>query len=135
MTTLPHAFKRIRLNLARSKEFPQGSARHGYEFVAPLDNNNRIDAELWKQTIAAFAGSGTESRTKLASLFISRVGPSTDAGSLITTNPLKRMTKAAIALAHTLSVRASMFRSAAKTARCTPFRLRPWNLRPERCVV
>ena len=30
-------FKRIRLNLARSKEFPTGSARHGYEFVAPLD--------------------------------------------------------------------------------------------------
>ena len=38
MTTLPNAFKRIRLNLARSKEFPQGSSRHGYEFVAPLDN-------------------------------------------------------------------------------------------------
>ena len=39
MTALPHAFKRIRLNLARSKEFPQGSQRHGYEFVAPLDRN------------------------------------------------------------------------------------------------
>src|SRR5262245_42505775 len=34
--TLPHELKRIRLNLARSKEFPAGSARHGYEFVAPL---------------------------------------------------------------------------------------------------
>ncbi len=34
MTTLPHSFKRIRLNLARSMEFPQGSAKHGYEFVA-----------------------------------------------------------------------------------------------------
>ena len=49
MTTLPNAFKRIRLNLARSKEFPQGSSRHGYEFVAPLDNKGHIDAELWKQ--------------------------------------------------------------------------------------
>ncbi len=49
MTALPNAFKRIRLNLARSKEFPQGSSRHGYEFVAPLDSNGHIDAELWKQ--------------------------------------------------------------------------------------
>lgn len=49
MTTLPHNFKRIRLNLARSKEFPQGSARHGYEFVAPLDQNWRIDVEQWKR--------------------------------------------------------------------------------------
>jgi hypothetical protein len=49
VTTLPNAFKRIRLNLARSKEFPQGSSRHGYEFVAPLDNKGHIDAELWKQ--------------------------------------------------------------------------------------
>lgn len=48
MTTLPQAFKRIRLNLARSKEFPQGSARHGYEFVAPLDDNGHIDVELWR---------------------------------------------------------------------------------------
>ena len=49
MTTLPHAFKRIRLNLARSKEFPEGSARHGYEFVAPLDAQGHIDPILWKQ--------------------------------------------------------------------------------------
>ena len=27
--TLPHVLKRIRLNLARSKEFPEGSARRG----------------------------------------------------------------------------------------------------------
>ena len=49
MTTLPHAFRRIRLSLARSKEFPEGSARHGYEFVAPLDGLGRIDPVLWKQ--------------------------------------------------------------------------------------
>ena len=49
VTTLPHTFKRIRLNLARSKEFPQGSARHGYEFVAPLDDKGHIDVELWRQ--------------------------------------------------------------------------------------
>jgi hypothetical protein len=49
MTTLPHVLKRIRLNLARSKEFPSGSSRHGYEFVAPLDAKGHIDAELWRK--------------------------------------------------------------------------------------
>lgn len=45
---LPRAFKRVRLHLARSKDFPSGSARHGYEFVAPLDSEGHIDVELWK---------------------------------------------------------------------------------------
>jgi hypothetical protein len=49
VTALPNAFKRIRLNLARSKEFPRGSSRHGYEFVAPLDSNGHIDAQVWKK--------------------------------------------------------------------------------------
>ena len=49
VTTLPHNFKRIRLNLARSKEFPQGSARHGYEFVAPLKTDGHIDEAQWKK--------------------------------------------------------------------------------------
>ena len=41
--------KRIRLELARDHEFPEGSSRHGYEFVAPLDAGGRIDAEAWKK--------------------------------------------------------------------------------------
>jgi hypothetical protein len=49
VTALPHTFKRIRLSLARSKEFPQGSSQHGDEFVGPLDGNGHIDAALWKQ--------------------------------------------------------------------------------------
>jgi hypothetical protein len=28
---------RILLNLARSREFPEGSSRHGYDFIPPLD--------------------------------------------------------------------------------------------------
>ena len=44
---LSHALKRIRLNLARSKEFPSGSMHHGYEFVAPLDGRGHIDPQLW----------------------------------------------------------------------------------------
>ncbi|MGD9844881.1 MAG: hypothetical protein AB7O60_04160 [Variibacter sp.] len=46
---LPPAFKHIRLNLARSKEFPAGSTRHGYELVAPLDAQGRIDVKLWRE--------------------------------------------------------------------------------------
>lgn len=46
---MPHVLKRIRLHLARSKEFPAGSTRHGYELVAPLDREGHIDAHLWQQ--------------------------------------------------------------------------------------
>ncbi len=49
MTQLPHVLKRVRLNLARSKEFPTGSSRHGYEFVAPLDDTAHIDLDLWRK--------------------------------------------------------------------------------------
>ena len=41
--------RKIRLNLARTKEHPQGSARHGYEFTAPLDDTGHIDAAIWKK--------------------------------------------------------------------------------------
>ena len=38
----------IRLELARTPEFPQGSPDHGYEFVAPLTKDALIDAKGWK---------------------------------------------------------------------------------------
>jgi hypothetical protein len=38
----------IVLHLARSREFPDGSARHGYEIIAPLDANGPLDGEAWK---------------------------------------------------------------------------------------
>jgi hypothetical protein len=43
------ALNRILLNLARSKEFPDGSARRGYDFIAPLDAEGHIDPILWKK--------------------------------------------------------------------------------------
>jgi hypothetical protein len=46
---LPPVLKRIRLELARSKEFPLGSTNHGYEFVAPLDGKGRVDPHLWQK--------------------------------------------------------------------------------------
>ena len=48
MTSTAHPLTRIRLELARSKEHPSGSASHGYEFVAPLDADGRLDASAWK---------------------------------------------------------------------------------------
>ena len=47
--SLPHLLKRVRLELARSKEFPMGSATRGYEFVAPLDGSGHIDPQLWQK--------------------------------------------------------------------------------------
>ena len=40
--------KSIRLQLARSKQHPEGSQNHGYQFVAPLDAEGHIDPEAWK---------------------------------------------------------------------------------------
>jgi len=48
MSELPHAFRKIRLELARTKEHPAGSPLHGYEFVAPLDAASHIDVALWR---------------------------------------------------------------------------------------
>lgn len=39
---------RIRLELARNAEFPQGSNARGYEFIAPLTADGSLDAEAWK---------------------------------------------------------------------------------------
>ncbi len=49
MPQLSPAFRRIRLELARSKEHPAGSPLHGYELVAPLDASGHIDAGLWSR--------------------------------------------------------------------------------------
>lgn len=44
-----HVLSKIRLNLARSHDYPSGSAHHGYEFVAPLTEDGHIDAAKWKE--------------------------------------------------------------------------------------
>ena len=38
---------KIRLELARDHDHPEGSAAIGYEFAAPLDGNAKIDPEEW----------------------------------------------------------------------------------------
>jgi hypothetical protein len=41
--------KKIRLDLARDKQFPTGSARHGYEIIAPLDASGHFDIDAWRK--------------------------------------------------------------------------------------
>lgn len=40
---------KVRLELARTKEFPQGSAERGYELVLPLDEQGHLDEAAWRQ--------------------------------------------------------------------------------------
>jgi hypothetical protein len=40
--------RRVRLELARDHDFPNGSSERGYEFIAPLDSRGRIDLAAWK---------------------------------------------------------------------------------------
>jgi hypothetical protein len=40
--------KRIRLELAPDREFPEGSRERGYEFAAPLDAEGHLCADQWR---------------------------------------------------------------------------------------
>jgi hypothetical protein len=48
MSALPRAFHKIRLELAREPNHPQGDSKTGYLITVPLDAERRIDSELWK---------------------------------------------------------------------------------------
>jgi hypothetical protein len=41
--------RRVRLELARCHEFPEGSAAHGYELSLPLARDGTLDRELWQK--------------------------------------------------------------------------------------
>lgn len=43
-------WSRVRLELARSHDHPEGSSRHGYVLVLPLDRAGRIDDEFQRKT-------------------------------------------------------------------------------------
>ena len=62
--------KRIRLELARNKDYPDGSADHGYEFRAPLRPDGHIDLEGWEGlaqlcTVHHFWGTQLDERGQL----------------------------------------------------------------------
>lgn len=48
-TKYPREFRVMQLDLAREASHPAGNRSYGYRVVVPLDDNGRIDAELWKQ--------------------------------------------------------------------------------------
>ncbi len=43
------ALKRVRLELARDPQHPSGTSEHGYDFIAPLDNDGHLVASEWKE--------------------------------------------------------------------------------------
>lgn len=49
MTPLPPEFRQIRLELAREPGHPEGSRATGYDLVAPLDANQKLSADLWRE--------------------------------------------------------------------------------------
>lgn len=49
MPSLPAEFRRIRLELAREPGHPEGSRKTGYDLVAPLDGNQHLSADIWRQ--------------------------------------------------------------------------------------
>ncbi len=62
--------KRIRMELGRVHDYPEGSSSHGYEFVAPLTKDGHVDVEAWHKekahcTVRRFWGSDPEQRGSL----------------------------------------------------------------------
>ena len=39
--------RKVRLEVARCHEFPEGSNAHGYELYLPLTSDGRLDRDLW----------------------------------------------------------------------------------------
>ncbi len=40
--------RRVRLELARDHDFPEGSSDRGYDFIAPLDEDGHLVGAAWK---------------------------------------------------------------------------------------
>src|SRR5579871_4280649 len=56
---------RIRLELARTPDFPEGNSNVAYEFVAPLSEDGHIDPAAWKDNrsrcrVSHFSGDSVE---------------------------------------------------------------------------
>ena len=47
--SLPAQFRRIRIELAREPDHPDGDASVAYTIVAPFDQDDRLDATLWRR--------------------------------------------------------------------------------------
>lgn len=47
-SSLPHSFRKIRLELARERGHPDGDPNISYTLIAPLDATARLDTETWR---------------------------------------------------------------------------------------
>ena len=48
MTEPEQMLRRVRLELARDHQFPDGSSERGYDFIAPLDAKGHFAFDAWK---------------------------------------------------------------------------------------
>lgn len=48
VNTVGMPLQRIRLELARDREFPEGSREHGYDLIVPLDKAGHVSVAGWK---------------------------------------------------------------------------------------
>jgi hypothetical protein len=60
----------IRLELARTRGRPEGDHNHGFDLVAPLDRDGRLDVEAWRRmtsrcTVRRFAPGEDEEHGQL----------------------------------------------------------------------
>ena len=63
-TAAPLGFHHIRLELAREPGHPAGDPDTGYDIIAPLDADRRLDAKLWRDVpdrcrVRRFSGAAT----------------------------------------------------------------------------
>lgn len=47
VATATAMLQRVRLDLARCHDHPNGSHEHGYDFIAPIDSDGHISSEAW----------------------------------------------------------------------------------------
>jgi len=67
--------RKVTLNAARSKGLPEGSTRRGYDFVAPLAEDGRIDLEAWRRHRGeCFAHRFWDSEPVMSGLLVHRAG-------------------------------------------------------------
>lgn len=67
------ALKKIRLELGRTPDFPEGNPDHGYEIDVPLTKDGHIDLEAWETerqhcNVLRFSGSTDFERGELIRL-------------------------------------------------------------------
>lgn len=48
MSSFPAGFRHIHLELARESGHPAGDGHHGYDILAPLTADGRLDSEVWR---------------------------------------------------------------------------------------